>query len=109
MTIEFERSDNGHHLTIADEMTIYTAAEQKGELFSHLGESQELVVDLSGVSEIDSAGLQVLMALKQQAKSDEKGLHLTNHSQAVIEVMELLHIAPFFGDPVVIPTEWQKS
>ncbi len=108
MTIQAKKKGDVLQLAIDDEMTIYTAALQKDELLGHLEEGQELEVDLSAVSEIDSAGLQILLMLKQEADRGNKVIHLVNHSQAVVEVFELLNVAAHFGDPVVIPAEWQK-
>jgi anti-anti-sigma factor len=96
------------HLLIEDEMTIYTAAELKDELFGFLDTTQALEIDLSAVSEIDSAGLQILLLIKREADTQDKSVTLINHNQAVLEVYELLNVAGYFGDPVVIPAEWRK-
>jgi anti-anti-sigma factor len=100
-------NENGNvNLRIEDEMTIYTAAELKNELLDYLVNAHELEIDLSAVSEIDSSGLQILLLIKREADSENKSLTLINHSQAVLEVFELLNVAGQFGDPVVIPAEW---
>jgi anti-anti-sigma factor len=109
LTIQSKKKGDLLQLAIEDEMTIYTAALQKNELLGYLDDCQELEVDLSAVSEIDSAGLQILLMLKQEADRGEKNIHLVNHSQAVVEVFELLNVAGHFGDPVVIPAEWQSK
>ncbi len=90
---------------ISGEMTIYRAAELKAELLAALdGCGALLEVDLGEVSELDSAGLQVLMLAKQVALQRHIELHLLHHSPAVVEVFELLNVAAYFGDPLVIPT-----
>jgi len=97
------------HLTINDEMTIYTALEQKNALAKYLINNKELQVDLSGVSEIDSAGLQILMFMKREANDRHIKLSLINHSQPVVEVFELLKLGNHFGDPIVLSAEWKKA
>ena len=97
------------YLSAGEELTIYTAAQQKEDLLSQLQAGQGLEIDLSQVQEIDSSGIQVLMLLKREADEKHKALHLANHSQSVVEAFELLDLAGFFGDPVVIPAEWQKK
>lgn len=96
-------------VTLAEDFSIYTAAQNKDNLLGQLALSQGLELDLSGVEEMDSAGLQVLMLLKREADARGKPLQLINHSQAVVEIFELLDLAGYFGDPLVIPAEWQKS
>lgn len=109
MTIEVEKDDDKYRLAVNDEMTIYTAAEYKAALVENLEACQEMVIDLSGVTEMDSAGLQVLLMLKRHAQQLARDLHLVNHSQPVVEVLEQLQLSAHFGDPLVIPAEWGES
>ncbi|MEO5341919.1 MAG: STAS domain-containing protein [Gammaproteobacteria bacterium SHHR-1] len=95
-------------LSLGEEMTIYTAAQIKEDLLGNFNQSQGLELDLAQVQELDSSGVQLLMMLKRESKEKGKPLHLVNHSQAVIEVFELLDLSAHFGDPLVIPAEWQK-
>ena len=44
-------------LVIEDELTIFTALEQKNRLMGFLNSGTELEIDLSKVEEIDTAGL----------------------------------------------------
>jgi anti-anti-sigma factor len=96
-------------LRLGEEMTIYTAAQLKDDLLGAFNQSQGLELDLEQVREMDSSGVQLLMMLKRESKDKDKPLHLINHSQAVIEVFELLDLSAHFGDPLVIPAEWQKT
>ncbi|WP_035608604.1 STAS domain-containing protein [Hylemonella gracilis] len=90
-------------LHITGEMTIYRAAELRELLLQALPQSSgQLDIDLSGVTELDVAGLQVLMAVKREAQARQGDLHLMNHSPAVVDVFEILNVAAFFGDPLVI-------
>lgn len=90
-------------LQIEGEMTIYRAAELKDVLLVPLAGGAHLDVDLSGVSELDSAGVQLLMAAKAEAAARHGTLRLTGHSPAVLEVFELLDLAGHFGDPLLMP------
>mgnify|MGYP000449798764 CR=1 FL=1 len=62
-----------------------------------------LVVDLAAVTELDTCGLQLLMLAKRTAAKVGSQLQLVSHSPAVLEVFELLNVAAFFGDHLVIP------
>jgi anti-anti-sigma factor len=89
-------------LRLDGECNIYRADELKTALTVPLHLGVRLVVDLSMVSELDTCGLQLLMLAKRTAKAVGAELQLIGHSPAVVEVFELLNMAAFFGDPLVI-------
>ena len=92
-------------LRIENEMTIYTAAEMKTQLMGLLGKSAELELDLSQVGELDTAGLQLLIMAKRECMAHKGDLRLINHSPAVLSVLDMCNMTPFFGDPVVISSQ----
>ncbi len=89
-------------LTISGEMTIYTAAEQKEKVCEVLDDPRDLEINLSGVNEIDSAGMQILMLAKKSRGLKQYKLTLVEHSHEVLDAMETLGLVPYFGDPVVM-------
>jgi anti-sigma B factor antagonist len=97
-----QQDDSMTELVIQDEMTIYTVLEQKNSLLPYLEADKKLQLDLYEVSDIDSAGIQLLILMKQQAQKLNNQFSLVHHSSAVIEVLELLDLVSFFGDPVVL-------
>ncbi len=103
MTIKVEKKGDVSHLSIDDEMTIYSAAALKDDLLGHLEAGKELEISLENVSEMDSAGLQLMLVLRSEATRTEKELHFVNHSPAVIDVLETLNLVAWFGDPIVLP------
>jgi anti-anti-sigma factor len=102
MKIECERRDNKVVVTLPDEITIYTVSELKDALSPLLHQERELELDLAAVSEIDSAGLQLLLAAKKTAQQQGYSLSLAWHSHAVLELLELCQLSAFFGDPTLI-------
>jgi len=86
-------------------MTIYRAAELKDELMSKIDQHQEIEIDLSGVAEIDTAGLQLMVLAKLEASIRNKRLRFDGHSPVVTEILDLSDLAGFFGDPVVISSQ----
>lgn len=90
-------------LAIDGELTIYRAAELGEALQSALAAAGDLEVNLAGVTEMDSAGVQLLMAAKKSARAAQRCLRLVGHSPAVLEVFEMLDLAAHFGDPLLIP------
>lgn len=99
------QKNNSPLLRITGDLTIYRAAELKQALLAELTQLANpapLEIDLSGVTEIDTAGLQLLMLAKKTAQAQQRELRLVAHSPAVTEVFELLNLAAYFGDPLVI-------
>ena len=90
-------------LHIEGEMNIYRAEELKQMLIEPLQNAVQLEVDLSAVTDIDSVGVQLLMLAKRTAKTMRGELRLVGHSPAVLDVFELLNLAAYFGDHLVIP------
>ncbi len=107
MTASAKRKNksNSSVLKIEGEMTIYRAVELKQTLLDALnrpGESNEF--NLSKVTELDAAGVQLLLYAKLAAQAKNKVLRLIEHSPAVVEVFELLNLTTHFGDPTSIPS-----
>jgi anti-anti-sigma factor len=92
-------------LRIEGEMSIFRAADLKHALLTALNQGPTLEVDLSAVTEFDTAGVQLLMLTKKAAQSGQRELRLAAHSPAVLEVFELLNLVAYFGDPIVIPPQ----
>lgn len=109
MAIQIKQQQGVTYLAIQDDITIYSVNEQKNTLYAHLKAAKELQIDLGGVTEIDGAGVQMLMFLKREAKSRNIKLSLTQHSQPVVEVLELLNLSNQFGDPIVIAADWKST
>lgn len=82
--------DNGRVSWVPEgEMTIYTAAEFKTSLASALAACEDLEIHLADVSEMDTAGLQLLLAARREAERCGKSLRLKDCSVAVLDVFEL--------------------
>lgn len=95
-------------LRIEGEMSIYRAQELKDLLMAPLKPGVALEVDLSGVTEFDTVGLQLLILAKRTAQQQQGALRLIRHSPAVLDVFEILHLAPYFGD-VLVPSSSGSS
>lgn len=89
-------------LRLDGEMSIYTAGETKLRLMEALGRSKVLEIDLSGVTEVDTAGLQLLILAKQEAARQGKTLRYVDHSPALLATLDLCQLTARFGDPVVM-------
>lgn len=92
-------------LPIEGEMTIYRAESLKTELLTLLDKGPQIAIDLSRVSELDTAGLQLLIMAKKECTARGGELQLLAHSPAVLNVLDLCNMANYFGDPVVISSK----
>jgi anti-anti-sigma factor len=102
LTYHTAQHDGQPSLRLAGALTIYTAAQARNEIPSRLAEHGATVLDLSGVEELDTAGVQLLLWLKQEARRGGCACTLVNHSPAVVEVLDLLKLAGTFGDPILL-------
>lgn len=94
--------DDEPALALEGELTIYDVAEAKGQLCAALDERPRLELNLAGLEELDTAGAQLLVWIKQEAARKGKLLSLYAHSPAVVDVFDLLKVAGLFGDPILI-------
>jgi anti-sigma B factor antagonist len=92
-------------LPITGDLTIYTAATLKEEIVNLLEQSADISIDLAHVSEMDTAGLQLLILAKKEATVRGGELQLLAHSPAVLAVLDMCNMANYFGDPVVISSK----
>jgi anti-anti-sigma factor len=102
MNVNVENENGCCRIGIEGEMTIYNAARLKDELLLAMADSAQLEVNLGQVSEIDTAGLQLLALAKREAAGGNKTLNFVAHSQAVLDMLDMCNLVSAFGDPVVI-------
>ena len=89
-------------IEIRGEFNIFTATALRQQLLDALDQPSGVDVDLSGVSEIDSAGLQLMIAAKREAALRGKSLRFAGHSREVFDILELCDVAGELGDPLLI-------
>jgi anti-anti-sigma factor len=76
---------------VEGEFTIYRAAELKPALL--VGGDGPLEIDLGAVTEIDTAGVQLLLLAQREARAVSRPFRLTGASPAVREGLALLGLA----------------
>ncbi|MTW14434.1 STAS domain-containing protein [Pseudoduganella eburnea] len=79
-------------LFIEGDLTIRRVQEMKDVLLARLAQSQALEVDLAGVTDIDTAGVQLLLMARRAAQASGKDLRLSAYSPAVAALFGLLRI-----------------
>jgi len=92
MMDSFHFDPENHRLAISGELTIYQAGEARAALLNALEQGPLLEIDLGGVTELDTAGLQLLLLAKRVGADDDEPLLLVNHSRAVLDVLALTRL-----------------
>ncbi len=88
-----------HRVVLSGEVSITGAAAIREKLLAALGRAADIEVDLSQVTEIDSAGVQLMIAAAREAVIHGTTLHFAGHSPAVLDSLQLTGLSPRFGEP----------
>ncbi|MCI0994661.1 STAS domain-containing protein [Pseudomonas corrugata] len=94
-------------LVLEGPLTIYTATERKDLLLELFPLAQEVEMDLGGVDEMDTAGLQLLVLIKQESLRHGSSLLLSNPSTAVLDALDMSGLHSFFDESA--PTRQQRG
>lgn len=93
------QSDTQTPLRLSGELTIYHAAEIKPQLVALIGRADTPDLDLSEVTELDTAGLQLLLFARREANAAGKPLRCLSPSPVVIDVLSLCNLTAKLGEP----------
>ena len=105
MTLKISQDSNVEglcKLTIEDDMTIYSINEIKSAISHEIELYQKFELDLRGVEEIDTAGIQLILALRRELISKSKELKISAVSDVVTTLFKSYSINSLFnlGDNV---------
>jgi anti-sigma B factor antagonist len=103
--LTYSRTDDLCQAHIEGPMTIHNAFELKTAFMDAMFSAPNFELDLSAVTEMDAAGLQILIMAKQHQAKNQHQLILLRHSEAVLDALELMGLVTWFSDPVVIPRQ----
>ena len=99
MSVDVEMLGKNARVALSGELTIYSAAEIKAAMAEVMGVCSEIEVDLSGITEIDTAGLQLMLIVKRNPGSD---VRFVNHPPEVLRLVDLANLGGALGDPLFI-------
>jgi anti-sigma B factor antagonist len=81
-------------LRVDGELTIYRASEVAQTLFAAVrAEAGDVGLDMSDVSEFDTAGLQLLLMARRMVEANGHRLDVVQPSECVAEVLKLCNVA----------------
>ena len=90
------RADGPCRLEISEPMTIYQAAALKARLVEALDFGSALELDMTAVTQIDTAGIQLVLLAKRECDARGKTLEL-RCSSAVSDLASFYNLAPHLG------------
>lgn len=99
MSQNAKNSDEIFRFSIEGSVTDCMVDELREAILSVIVRSEEIEIDLSRVSRIDSAGLLLMIDAKLEALTREKSLHFVHYSKPVAEVLEQSGLVEFFAHP----------
>jgi len=109
MDIHFKQKNDVCVVTIEGELLVSNSRAVSGLIREKGRDYSAYAVDLSGVTAIDTAGIQLLMHLKKDFAARNKAFKLIGHSVPVISFFDLYGLAPFFGDKIHIKSSDKKN
>ncbi len=80
-------------LALSGELTIYCAHELRTLLLQALGLEQSVCIDLSEVSDIDTAGLQLLLLARRELEAKGHRLGLQGYGSHLESLLKLYQLA----------------
>lgn len=90
-------------IRLEGELTVFTVGEQKERLLAEFPAHSRLEVDLSGITELDTAGLQLLIAFEAEARHQGVPLEWKSPSQAVVGALEISRLRGTFDEGTLLP------
>jgi anti-sigma B factor antagonist len=83
---------------VAGEVDVYTASSLRRELALHMGaRAEDLIIDLSGVTFLDSTGLGVLVRAARQLRERGARLALVVDQDRVVDLLRITALAQVFA------------
>lgn len=102
MRIEYEADTDFLRIRIQGELVIAHVSDAREQLIQRKVNQDQVLVDLSEVEDLDTAGVQLLIALKKHSQAAGYRLRFTNHSPVVLEYFALYGLVGYFGDRIAL-------
>jgi len=83
------RRSDGLCVAVAGEVDAYTAPDMRAHLLEALRQEPVVIVDLSGVTFMDSQGLSALLRVDQEARAQGRTLRLERVPRRVLKLLQL--------------------
>ncbi|MCG8612333.1 MAG: STAS domain-containing protein [Pseudomonadales bacterium] len=99
MEISCEKNGDQTQMLVMGDMTVDQIKGQRDLFLQSLTFGQHIGLDLMMVSEMDSAGLQLLILLKREAELRGQKVHIAAQSMEVTDMLDLCGMTDAFAPP----------
>jgi len=96
MNVSISTNENIVIITIEGSIDSKTAGDLQSQIMGTVAETNNVLLDLSGVSYVSSAGLRVLLMIYRQIKSKNGKVILVGVSEEIRDVMSMTGFINFF-------------
>lgn len=96
MALRIEFGVRGPVLRFAGDLTIFQVGDYRRQLLEMPSGGQEAVADLSATTDLDGAGLQLLIALQKQLRAAGSELSLQDPAAAVTAALAACNLSDHF-------------
>lgn len=94
-TITVERTSNEHKLIIRGDFT-FRIRQDFRDSYASESPKKQYVVDMSGVTFMDSSAMGMLLVLREHAGGDDANVRLTNLTQKMTNILKLASLDEMF-------------
>lgn len=98
--LETKSLKKGNRIMLSGELTIYSANSILEQLDKNFLREKDLLLDLSKVSEIDTAGIQLLLVLNNHIKEKQNSFIIEKSSTCIDNAMTQLNLFKFIDNEV---------
>ncbi len=100
-----QKRDNSTEIIISGELTIYCVMEVYQEYFQQLKVKEITLLQLGSITEIDTAGVQLLIMLMKIISEQNSNYQITSLGEAVTDYSNLFQLNRYFIDFEMISIE----
>lgn len=102
-----KETNSSFEVTLNGYLTVPFIKEWKkqSEIWTVSSQGKNIELDLNGIERVDSAGIQLLIFLKNLSQKNHFSIKLKNHSLPILKILDLLGLVSFFGDRVKVKKE----
>ncbi len=93
--LEYKKLKKGNRIKIEGELSIYSVKSIYEEIKISLSYKNKLLLDLYHITEMDSAGLQLILLIQREFKKYNMPIEIEKQSSAVSDLFKLFNIKLF--------------
>ncbi len=91
-----QKRTNSTEVTISGELDIYCATEFYQQHIQQINIKEILTLKLAGITEVDTAGVQILIMLIKMAQKQDSKCHVNSISNALTEYSNIFQLNQYF-------------